>query len=377
MQSIDSDNEDHSVSESGSDSSDSSDSDGSEALMIEESDDDEYPEDMPPDELEAKLMAKMAEKMCDPEFMGSGYLSSRDFKKNSPPEDFIKGDDKHYVFPFLFCDPRCSKGRKLPKRCEQNQDFVKSVALNRYIHKLCLDIIARYKAKANFVTSRGTTEDLNKKFKPIRNNVMDKKEDGKRQFIIIDLNEPENLEFKNFLANIKNLMIMTGSVPADCFPTSDGGRDQITLILQFRGAAQQHFHFDFNPALYKPHRNHRRSSRMRYKGFNGVSMFLNPSWEEQTLDLPEFEYSTGKKKHKQLYNTAMSLMLMNGNQAHAGCANDTDEEVWKFFWYIRSSNHEDEEETYLFYSPSCEYFPVAQAIKKRGAVVKLVDLTVK
>ena len=365
---VESDDDDDEESLSSGDSSSDDSSDGSGDDHDDHADDDG---DVTIGMSEEALMAHCKDLMCNPDFLGDEYIKSRDFNKNSPPADFIKGDDKHYVFPFLFCDPSGRARKKMPKHCEQDLEYVKSSALCRYINKLCGEVIARQKVKAEFVTKRGTTEDVNKIFKPIRNNIMHKREDGKRQFTIIDLTEPENLEFKNFLINVKNLMIKTGAVPADCFPTSDGGDDQITLIVQLGRAMQQHFHFDFNPELYKPHRNRRRQKRMQYKEFNGLSMFLNPSWVEQTLDLPDIDHTT--KSHKQLYNTPISLMLMNGNQAHAGSPNDTDEDIWKFFWYVRPSDYVEDDETFLFYSSTCEYFPIAQAINERNHRVSLIE----
>ena len=325
-------------------------------------------------EIEKERMKRVAKKMENPKYLGTGYLLSKDFKRNSPPRAFITGDDKHYVYPLMFCARRAVID-KLPKHADQYPEEVATIPLCRYIHALCADVIDRNLSRANFVTKNGTTVDKNGIFKPIMNNIVDgmnKKEDGKRQFTIIDLTEPENKEFANFLANIKNLMIMTGAVPASCFPTSDGGENQITLILQLSGALQQHFHFDFNPELYKPHRNRRRKFRHQYKEFNGVSMFLNPSLLTQTIDLPQRDFRTGR--NRQLYNTPISLMLMNGNQPHAGSPNETEDAVVKFFSYIKASADPDGDETYLYYDESCEYFLTACAIEENDRhFVKLVD----
>lgn len=284
-------------------------------------------------------MREIEENLKDHMYFVKNYSATDDFNHNDKPQCVLNSELRHYIYPFALCAPPPPEGFPADIEEIKKGSFAKTIPLCRYVHRLCTAVAAQRIKQAKFcLRANGTVTDSAEIFIGIVNNDVGDDhhnvDDGKRQSTYINIYDEQYEQFKNFTLNVRNLIIYTGAVPINCFPTSGNNEpNTVTLILQLSGALVQHMHYDFNWHDYVPHRSGNRDDIGKHLRFNGCAEFINFSFDVQTIDLPEHNYVANQ--NGKLENSAMSLMLMKGSQRHAGSPNPTEFCTAKFFQYIR------------------------------------------
>jgi len=142
----------------------------------------------------------------------------------------------------------------------------------------------------------------------------------------------------HLLRNVVNVLKEDGLFGPEkqVFATSGNGEeDSITLLLALTGCGRQMEHFDYDHNLYIPRASfedvpeHMRGSYLR---FNGASLFINFSLDDQSLDLDYHENDTGD--FAKLIIPAMGLLVIRGDLKHAGAENNSGNLIRKFFLYL-------------------------------------------
>jgi hypothetical protein len=168
--------------------------------------------------------------------------------------------------------------------------------------------------------------------------------------------DQSHFAFSKIIECMIQLVKSEGIVPENIYPTSSSGVIKtVHLLISFPGCLPQHFHYDFNPKTFE----------VKEGIYRGSSMFINFLKSAVTLDIGVHEGDPTKRRFITI--PAMCIFVMRGDFRHAGSANNTSKELWKFFLYLdpydsvyggfRSAN-----ENTLYYDED-ELFCIADVVK--------------
>jgi hypothetical protein len=144
----------------------------------------------------------------------------------------------------------------------------------------------------------------------------------KGQSVLSDVDQ-NHFEFANIIDSIIELVTSLGIVPVNMYPTSSNGvMKSLHLMVSFPGCLPQHFHFDYDPKTFE----------VKEGVYRGSSMFINFLKSAVTLDIGVHEGDPTKRRV--ITVPAMSILVLRGDFRHAGSANNTNHECWKFFLYL-------------------------------------------
>jgi hypothetical protein len=126
-------------------------------------------------------------------------------------------------------------------------------------------------------------------------------------------------------------------IGAGAYACGGNGREfSITLLIALVGARRQRDHTDYDADLFQPYEEYDNIPSVyqnSYLDFNGASMFINFSWNnDHKLDLNEIDNKSGQYRFITL--PAMSIVIISGDLIHAGSANSSGAITRKFFLYL-------------------------------------------
>jgi hypothetical protein len=135
--------------------------------------------------------------------------------------------------------------------------------------------------------------------------------------------DQDTIDFANIIECVIRLVISQGIIPRDSYPTSSSGvMKTMHLLVSFSGCLPQHFHYDYEPKTFD----------VKEDVYRGSSMFINFLKTDVTLDVGVYEGNPTKRRF--IIIPAMSVVVFRGDFRHAGSANNTSKELWKYFLYL-------------------------------------------